>query len=75
MKTAFLFIFTCLISTGALLGALHAKNPYPNFGIAFSAWVFFILILNRRSGKGKRQVNAEQQFREYMRNKFDNHQH
>lgn len=72
MKTVFFFILTCLVSTGAMLGALHQENPYPNFAIAFGSWVLFVWIQNKRSGKRNRQQNAEQQFREYMRNKFNN---
>jgi hypothetical protein len=38
MKTAIYFIITCFISTGALLGATNAKNPFPAFAIAFGIW-------------------------------------
>jgi ABC-type transport system involved in multi-copper enzyme maturation permease subunit len=42
MKTAIYFIITCFISTGALLGATNAKNPFPAFAIAFGIWALFI---------------------------------
>jgi hypothetical protein len=42
MKTTLFFIFTCLVSTGAMLGALHEKNPFPNFAVALGIWLFFI---------------------------------
>ncbi|MES2111890.1 MAG: hypothetical protein V4577_24245 [Bacteroidota bacterium] len=75
MKTTLFFIFTCLVSTGAMLGALHEKNPFPNFAVAFGIWIFFIWVRGRRSRKRNRQNIGEQQFRDYMRAKYNNHQH
>ena len=74
MKTTLFFIFTCLVSTGAMLGALHATNPFPNFAVAFGIWIFFIWVQGRRSRKRNRQHTGEQQFREHMRAKYNNHQ-
>jgi len=70
MKTILFFIFTCLVSTGAMLGALHEKNPFPNFAIAFGSWVLFIWSQGKRSRKRSRRQHNEQQFRDYMRNKY-----
>jgi len=51
MKTAIYFIITCFISTGAMLGALNAKNPFPLFGIAFGIWALFLYGCHKRSRK------------------------
>lgn len=69
MRTFLFFIFTCLVSTGALLGGLHAKNPFPNFAIAFGIWVLFIWVQGRRSRKLNQQARNEQAFRDHMRSK------
>jgi len=74
MKTFLFFIFTCLISTGAMLGALHENNPFPNFTVAFGAWVFFVWVQGRRARRRNRQQHVEQQFREFMRTKYTNQQ-
>ena len=71
MRTFLFFIFTCLVSTGAMLGALHATNPFPNFAIAFGIWALFIWIQSRRARKKNRQQYGERQFREFMRSKFN----
>ena len=67
MKTAIYFIITCFISTGALLGATNAKNPFPLFGIAFGIWALFLWGYNRRSKKQAERRNRERLFEEYMR--------
>ena len=67
MKTAIYFIITCFISTGALLGATNAKNPFPAFGIAFGIWILFLWGYNRRSKKEAERRNRERLFEEYMR--------
>jgi len=67
MKTAIYFIITCFISTGALLGATNAKNPFPLFGIAFGIWALFLWGYNRRSKKEAERRNRERLFEEYMR--------
>ena len=67
MKTALYFIITCFISTGALLGATNAKNPFPLFGIAFGIWALFLWGYNRRSKKEAERRNRERLFEEYMR--------
>jgi len=51
MKTAFYFIVTSLFSTGALLGALNAKNPFPLFAASFGIWGLFFWGYTRRSKK------------------------
>jgi len=70
MKTAIYFIITCFISTGALLGATNAKNPFPLFGIAFGIWVLFIWGYNKRSKKNAERRNHEKFFEDYMRDKL-----
>jgi hypothetical protein len=72
MKTFVYFILTCFISTGALLGALHAKNPYPAFAIAFGAWLLFIWGCNRRARREAEKRYREQLFEDYMRYKMRN---
>jgi hypothetical protein len=51
MKTVIYFIGTCFISTGALLGALNAKNPFPLFLIAFGVWALFLWGYDKRNKK------------------------
>jgi hypothetical protein len=67
MKTTIYFIFTCLISTGALLGALNAKNPFPAFIVAFGIWAVFLWGYSRRAKKRFAKNEMEQSFRNYMR--------
>ncbi|MEO7213891.1 hypothetical protein ABIB62_004544 [Mucilaginibacter sp. UYP25] len=67
MKTFIYFIGTCFISTGALLGALNAKNPFPAFGIAFGLWALFFWGWNRRIKKAEEIRNRERLFEEYLR--------
>jgi hypothetical protein len=71
MKTFVYFIITCLISTGALLGATHARNPFPAFGIAFGIWALFLWGYNRRAKKAAQKRHREQLFENYMRSKSD----
>ena len=70
MKTAIYFIITCFISTGALLGATNAKNPFPLFGIAFGIWVLFLWGYNKRSKKNAERRNQERFFEDYMRDRL-----
>ncbi len=72
MKTAFYFIVTCLISTGALLGALHTKNPFPAFAVSFGIWALFLWGYNKRSKKEAQKRSREQLFENYMRSKYRN---
>jgi hypothetical protein len=74
MKTAIYFIITCFISTGALLGATNAKNPFPAFAIAFGIWALFIWGYNRRSKKEAEKRNRERLFEDYMREQMRNRQ-
>ena len=74
MKTAIYFIITCFISTGALLGATNAKNPFPAFAIAFGIWALFLWGYNRRSKKEAERRNRERLFEEYMREQLRNRQ-
>jgi len=67
MKTAIYFIITCFISTGAMMGALNAKNPFPAFAIAFGMWAWFLWGYNRRSKRETEKRNRERLFEEYLR--------
>jgi hypothetical protein len=74
MKTAIYFIITCFISTGALLGATNAKNPFPAFAIAFGIWILFLWGYNRRSKKEAERRNRERMFEEHLRQQMRNKQ-
>jgi len=67
MKTFLYFVFTCLVSTGALLGALNARNPFPAFAVAFGIWALFLWGCSRRSKKEAERRSREQLFEDYMR--------
>ena len=67
MKTVIYFVFTCLISTGALLGNLHAANPYPGFAVMVGIWALFFWGWNRRKRKEDHKRYYEQRFADYMR--------
>ncbi|MGY3055505.1 hypothetical protein ACVWYG_003726 [Pedobacter sp. UYEF25] len=72
MKTAFYLVVTCFISTGAMFGALGAKNPSPLFGIAFGIWALFIWGVARREKESANRKGRERLFQEYMRNQLMN---
>lgn len=74
MKTAIYFIITCFISTGALLGATNAKNPFAAFAVAFGIWILFLWGYNRRSKKEAERRNRERLFEDYMREQMRNRQ-
>ena len=74
MKTVIYFIITCFISTGALLGATNAKNPFPAFAIAFGIWALFLWGYNRRSKKEAEKRNRDRLFEDYMREQMRNRQ-
>jgi hypothetical protein len=74
MKTVLYFIITCFISTGALLGATNAKNPFPAFAIAFGIWILFLWGYNRRSKKEAERRNRERMFEEHLRQQMRNRQ-
>jgi hypothetical protein len=48
MKNFLHFILTAFISTGALLGATKAPNPWPYFGVMAMVWLIFVWRLNKR---------------------------
>ncbi|HTD98511.1 MAG TPA: hypothetical protein VK668_04470 [Mucilaginibacter sp.] len=73
MKTFIHFILTCFISTGALLGATKAANPYPYFAVMAIAWALFIWRVSVRNKRKSGRDSGEQAFREYMRSKLPNH--
>ena len=72
MKTAVYFIFTCLISTGAFMGALKATTPFPLFGIGFGIWALFLWGVNRRMRKNAERRGRERIFQDYMRYQLRN---
>jgi len=48
MRTAFYFILTCFIATGAYLSGLNSANPVPGIAIAFGVWGLFLWGYYRR---------------------------
>jgi len=62
------FIGTCFVSTGALLGALNAKNPFPLFGIAFGIWALFLWRYDKWSKKMREKRNWEKRDRVFKLN-------
>ena len=70
MKTALYLIITCFISTGAMFGALGAKNPFPLFGIAFGIWALFIWGVVQRERESANRKGRERLFQEYMRSQL-----
>jgi len=67
MKTFFYLIFTCFISTGAFLGALNAKSPFPLYAVGFGIWALFLWGLGRRMKKHDERRDMEEQFRNFSR--------
>jgi hypothetical protein len=67
MKIFIYFVITCFISTGALLGALNAKNPFLAYTIAFGIWAVFLWGYNRYAKKRSEKNQMERLFRDYMR--------
>lgn len=52
MKALLLFLITMVIVTGALLFAIKAENPWPNFAVAFGIWMLFMRwVFNRSSAR------------------------
>ncbi|WP_158991715.1 hypothetical protein [Mucilaginibacter sp. L196] len=74
MKNALYFIITCLVSTGALIGALNGKNPFPAFGVAFGIWAIFVWGYNRRSKRKAEMRYRGKPFEDYRRAKLRNNQ-
>ncbi len=74
MKTVLQLILTSILSTGAFMGALTMKNPFPCFLIAFGAWAIFIWGCARRSRKATQKRYRERLFEDYMRSKTRNDQ-
>ncbi|MBT2560142.1 hypothetical protein J7E50_02765 [Pedobacter sp. ISL-68] len=74
MKTVVYFIFTCFISTGAMLGALNMKNPFPLFAIAFGIWALFLWGCDRRAKKAAHKRTMERAFQDFVRMK-KHHRH
>jgi hypothetical protein len=70
MKTALYFIITCFISTGVLLGAINAKNPFPAFGIAFGIWLLFLWGYQRRCKRQADRRYREKLFEYYIKEKL-----
>jgi hypothetical protein len=67
MKTALYLVFTCFISTGAFLSALHSKTPFILYAVGFGVWALFIWGLLRRMKKLSERRFREQQFNNFMR--------
>jgi phosphatidylglycerophosphate synthase len=72
MKTFIYFIFTCLISIGALYGAWSATYPFPLYLVAFGIWAIFIWYFSKRIKKKAERREMEKYFRNYMRHQSRN---
>ena len=72
MKTFLYLIITCFISTGAFMGALNMKNPFPAFAIAFGIWALFLWGYNNRSKKAAERRSRERLFEDHMRTQMRN---
>lgn len=59
MKTFVYLAFTCLISTGAFMGALYSKTPMILYAVGFGIWALFLWGISRRMKK-----NAERRYSE-----------
>ena len=75
MKTFLFFIITCFISTGAFMGALNMKNPFPAFCIAFGIWALFLWSYHGRSKRAAEKRSRERLFEEYMRMQIQKNRH
>lgn len=67
MKTAVYFLFTCFISTGALMGALYSRTPFLLYAVGFGIWALFLWGLNNRMKKNAERRDMERHFQNYMR--------
>ena len=68
MKTVIYFIFTCLISTGALLGATNGTSTsYALYLVGFGIWGLFIWGVNNRSKKNNQTYFRESIIRDENR--------
>jgi len=69
MKNTIRFLLTCLISTGALLGATKSTNPWPYFTVTLIVWLLFAWRMSARCKR--RTAKIEEEFRQQMRSKFN----
>ena len=67
MRNIIYFLFTCFISTGALMGALYSKHPLALYIVGFGIWALFLCGYSIRSKKQAERRNREQLFQDYMR--------
>jgi hypothetical protein len=71
MKNSIHFILTCFISTGALLGATKATNPWPYFAVMLWVWLIFAWRVSLRKKRKPSRNFGEQAFREHMCSKMN----
>jgi hypothetical protein len=66
MKTVILFLITIVISTGALLASLNARNPVVGPVVAFAMVALLVLYLNGKNKRRARQREKEHLFYNYF---------
>ncbi|MBB6240172.1 Ca2+/Na+ antiporter [Pedobacter sp. AK013] len=66
MKTVILFLITIVISTGALLASLNAKNPIVGPLVALAMVVLFVLYLTGKNRRRVKQREKERLFYNYF---------
>jgi len=71
MKSFIHFILTCFISTGALLGATKATDPWPYFAVMVIVWLLFAWCISVRTKRKSYRNSGEEAFRNFMRSKND----
>lgn len=72
MRTVILFLFTCVISTGALLAALNMKQPMPCYIVALTAWLLLGKYVSYQSKKNAHRKMMERMFTDHMRMRYKN---
>lgn len=67
MKTLLFFLFTCLLTTGCLMGALYASRPLYCYGAAAAAiFLFARYAIHRR----QRREQARRQMEDFFLAQF-----
>jgi hypothetical protein len=74
MRTVILFLFTCVISTGALLAGLNMKHPMPCYVVALTVWLLLGRYVSRQSKKNAHKRMMERMFTDHMRTTYKNRQ-
>ena len=72
MKNIIYYLFTCFISTGAMMGAMYSKHPFALYIVGFGIWALFLWGCSKRSKRVAERTNREQLFQNYMRSQYRN---